>query len=648
MQASKHSFTYPFTAIVGQEKIKKALILNAINPMIGGVLLRGDKGTGKTTAVRSLVDILPEIEVSDCIFGCSPDNPCDLCKSRKNPSLKKRRMKIVELPLSATEDRVVGSIDVERALKDGLKAFQPGILAEANNNILYIDEVNLLEDHLVDTLLDVAASGWNVVEREGISVKHPSRFILVGTMNPEEGELRPQLLDRFGMVVDVRALNDAELRAEVVKRVEEFAKSPAEFCLKFKEEQNNLKRRISLAREILKEVTVSEGIIRAVAELCSELEIETHRADIITIRAAKALAAYKGRKEVEVKDVKEVAELTLPHRMRTKPFEEPKFDFDKIDSMLNVKTDAGEEGDGDKGNGGGEENFNFNDSGQEQNGKRGFKNVERKHKVGKANLPEIEFSDRRKALKGRRVRSVSGSSGKYVDFRTMGRDIAIDATLRAAAIRGANKPSRQDIRYKAYAGKVASSIALVVDASGSMASLKRMETAKGVLLKLLQDAYVRKDRISLIIFKDKKAEVIVPPTTSPQYALKRLADMTTGGKTPLSAGLLKGFEVLKYETRKNRIPILVLITDGRANVSIRGNVKEEVLKISEKMAKEGILTVVFDADDYVSLGFTKEIYKATNGLYYRLEDLDAERISDVLGHMATNITFFHTKLSQMK
>ena len=228
------------------------------------------------------------------------------------------------------------------------------------------------------------------------------------------------------------------------------------------------------------------------------------------------------------------------------------------------------------------------------------------------------------------MKSVSDTSGKYIDFRMRGKDVAIDATLRAAASRGLKRPSRQDLRYKAYVGKVASSIALVVDASGSMASLRRMEVAKGVLLKLLQDAYIKKDGISLIIFKDKKAEVVVPPTSSPQYALKRLVDMTTGGKTPLSAGLLKGFETLKYEKRKNRIPILVLITDGRANVSIGGDVKKEILKISEKIAKEGILTVVFDADDYISLGFTKEICEITKGLYYRLKDMDTEKISDVV------------------
>lgn len=339
---------YPFSAIVGQEKMKKALILNTINPQIGGVLLRGDKGTGKSTAVRSLAEVLPEIEVSSCAFSCTPDRLCQECaeKARRGDlSFTKRKMRVVELPLSATEDMVVGTVDVESALKKGVVSFRPGILAEANNSILYIDEVNLLDDHLVDTLLDVAASGWNVVEREGISVRHPSRFILVGTMNPEEGELRPQLLDRFGMVVDVRAITDPELRAEVVKRAEEFSENPEEFRRKFEREQEAIRRRIQMARKILTEVEAGDEIVRAIAKLCGELGIETHRADITTLRAAKAIAAYNGRRKVEVRDVVEAAELTLPHRVKSKPFESSQIEFDRVEEILNEFLDRDSAGD---------------------------------------------------------------------------------------------------------------------------------------------------------------------------------------------------------------------------------------------------------------------------------------------------------------
>ncbi len=604
---------FPFTAIVGQEKMKLALILNAINPKIGGVLLRGDKGTGKSTAVRSLVDVLPEIEVMDCTFNCSPENPCDECKKkieRGNYVLIKKKMRIVELPLSATEDRVVGTLDIERALSEGIKAFQPGILAEANNNILYIDEVNLLEDHLVDTLLDVAASGWNIVEREGISIKHPSRFILIGSMNPEEGELRPQLLDRFGMVVDVKAINDVELRTEIVIRVEEFSESPEKFYERFAKDQEILKKRIAMAREILNEVVTPKEVIKAVAKICSDLGIETHRAEIVTIRAARAHAAYNGRKEVTIEDVKAVLDLTLPHRLKSRPFEEPKIDYDKIEKFLEDLSDGGEEEEGE-----------------------GFFRGDKETGVSEGRAPKIEFKSKTFADRGRRVNSLCKSHGRYVDFCLNGDSIAVDATLRAAALFGRKRPEKYDLRYKRFAGKVASSIALVVDASGSMASLKRMEIAKGVLLDLLKDAYVKKDRVSLIVFKDKKAEVVVPPTNSPHFAVKRLVDIPVGGKTPLSAGLVKALDVLRAEKRKRRIPVLVIITDGRANVALEGNIKAEILRISENIKKEGIFTVVIDADDYVSIGFSKEIHKITGGLYFRLRDLNGE-----VGNIIKNIT----------
>ncbi len=613
---------YPFTAIVGQERMKMALILNAINPKIGGVLLRGDKGTGKSTAVRALAELLPEIEVADCVFRCSRDAMCDECRkktSRGKLRFVKRKMRVVELPLSATEDRVVGTLDFERALKEGVKAFQPGILAEANNNVLYIDEVNLLDDHIVDTLLDVAASGWNVVEREGISFRHPSRFILVGTMNPEEGELRPQLLDRFGMVVDVKAIGDPELRGEVIRRVEAFSENPEAFCRRFESEQRRLKRRIEIAREILGEVVVPDEIVDAVAKLCSELGIETHRADITTIRAAKALAAFNGRKEVTLEDIMEVSKLTLPHRMKSKPFEEPKLDFDRIERILNAgEEDEEGEKDGKKDN-------------EDGRGKMSLDGMAKpgREEIGKTSLPKLEFSSRREAVKGRRVKS-AGKSGRYVDFRLSGDEIAVSATIRAALGRGVRVPEKQDYRYKLCTRRSASSIAVVVDASSSMASLRRMEMAKGLILRLLQDAYIRRDRVSLLVFKNDSAEIVVPPTSSPQLAAKMLVDLTTGGKTPLAAGLLKARDLLRSEMRKGYIPILVLITDGRANVPISGDLGEEIRRVSEIIARDGILTVVFDADDYVSLGYAREVCELTDGLYYRLRELSEEGVFGIV------------------
>ena len=333
-------YIYPFTAIVGQEKMKKALILNAINPKIGGVLIRGEKGTAKSTAVRALADLLPEIEVVEgCPFNCDPNGElCDICKEKKGREelkVTKKKMKVVNLPIGATEDRVIGTLDIEKAIKEGIKALEPGILAEANRNILYIDEVNLLDDHIIDVLLDAAAMGWNIIEREGVKIKHPSRFILVGTMNPEEGELRPQILDRFGLMVDVEGLNDVKDRVEVIKRVEEFNNNPEEFYKKFEEEQNKLREKIIKARELLNKVEISDDLLEFISKVCIELGIQTNRADITVVRTAKALAAYNGRTYVTIDDVKEAMELALPHRMRRKPFEPPQLNKEKLEQMIN-------------------------------------------------------------------------------------------------------------------------------------------------------------------------------------------------------------------------------------------------------------------------------------------------------------------------
>jgi len=319
---------YPFTAIVDQEPMKRALILNAVNPRIGGVLIRGEKGTGKSTAVRGLAELLPEIDVVDgCPFNCNPRNPAEMCdncferfeKEGSLPSVK-RKVRIVDLPLNATVDRVAGSLDIERAIREGLSALEPGLLAEANRGILYVDEVNLLDDYVADVLLDAAASGVNVVEREGISVSHPAKFILVGTMNPEEGELRPQLLDRFGLQVEVRSLEDPQLRAEVVKRVEEFENGPMAFAEKYREGQEELRARIARAMEMLPRVTVSDELLLAVAGVCASLKASS-RAEITIVKAAKTIAALEGRTSVSEKDVEEAMSLALPHRMRRHPFE---------------------------------------------------------------------------------------------------------------------------------------------------------------------------------------------------------------------------------------------------------------------------------------------------------------------------------------
>ncbi|HDD36720.1 MAG TPA: magnesium chelatase, partial [Archaeoglobus veneficus] len=321
---------FPFTAIVGQEKAKLALLCNAVNPAIGGVLLSGDKGTGKSTMVRALADVLPEIEVvKDCPFNCNPKNEfemCEACVEKKNNGeieIVRKKMRVVDLPLSVTVDRLVGTIDIQKALKEGIKALQPGILAEANRNILYIDEVNLLDDYIADILLDSAAMGWNVIEREGVSLKHPSRFILVGSMNPEEGELRPQILDRFGLFVDIEASDNIEERIEIVKRVEEFQADPLTFRKRYERQQKELRESVEKARKIVNRVEVNDELLKLLAKTIIENGIKTHRAEIVTVKTTKAIAALDGRKKATLEDLKKAMELALPHRIKLKPFEQP-------------------------------------------------------------------------------------------------------------------------------------------------------------------------------------------------------------------------------------------------------------------------------------------------------------------------------------
>ncbi|RSN74125.1 magnesium chelatase subunit D family protein [Candidatus Methanodesulfokora washburnensis] len=619
-------FVFPFTAIVGQEKMKKALLLNAVNPRIGGVLIRGQKGTGKSTAVRALAELLPEIKVvKDCPFNCNPDNPREMCDSCYNKYTRgeqlpwvKRKVRIVNLPLNATVDRVVGTLNIERALKEGLKALDPGLLAEANRGILYVDEVNLLDDYVADVLLDVAASGVNIVERENISVMHPSRFILIGTMNPEEGELRPQLLDRFGLQVEVEPITDPAMQIEIVKRAEEFEADPLGFIAKYEEKQRELRLKIEKACELLPKVQISNELLYEIASVCSKLSV-SNRAPIVITRTAKTIAALSERTNVNKDDVLEAMELALPHRMRKKPFEQPYISREKLEEIIS------------------KDSYDIK-NGQQGEGKTiNLQFKERVFNIGPPFSVNLETKVDQKACagkSGRTIKSTGIGRGSYI-YSTIPKgkpcDIAIDATIRAAASRLAGsheiplKIMDEDIREKVRRAKTSSLITFVVDASGSMAARKRMEAAKGAVLGLLLDAYRRRDKIAFIAFRGKSSEVLLPPTNSIDLAEKALAELPTGGKTPLSHALLTALNLIGTEKRKhsNTIkPIIVLITDGKANVSLSGKIREEIADISNKIRKSNIQLAVVDVSESLfTPNYIKDIVEAANARHIKIENL---------------------------
>jgi magnesium chelatase subunit D len=587
----------PFTSIVGQERMKKALILNAINPKIGGVLIRGEKGTAKSTAVRALAELLPDIDVvGNCPFNCNPDNPdemCDICYEsaadggKLNIVTRKRR--VVDLPLGCTEDRVVGTLNIEKAIKEGIRALEPGILAAANRGILYIDEINLLDDHVADVLLDSAAMAVNVVEREGISVSHPSRFILVGTMNPEEGEIRPQLLDRFGLQANVESLTDVEDRVAIVKVAERFDADPDEFRKSCESQQRELGEKISDAETILPAVVISDDLLRTTAEMCIELGVRTHRAEIVITRTAKTIAAFDSRTEVTLSDIKEAMKLALPHRMRKKPFEPPELDTEKLDRMMEEKSEEkqkpkeeSEQPEQKHENEHKHEHKNEQDHEHEQgqqetgdppdSGDEGDTPQESVFEVGSpidaGAVRPRQKRDRtyRRKTSGRRIPTLAlytrGRYARHTLPRGKPTDIAIDATISAAAPHQRARRTGddgaaailirdQDVREKIRVGKVSTATLFVVDASGSMGASNRMESAKGAVLSLLLDSYQQRDRLGMVAFRGNAADVLLPLSRSADLAFKQLHDLPTGGKTPLSAGISAGLNLLTAELKKN-------------------------------------------------------------------------------------------------
>ncbi|WP_043219480.1 putative cobaltochelatase [Streptomyces sp. NRRL F-5193] len=674
------STRYPFTAVVGMDDLRLALLLNAVSPAVGGVLVRGEKGTAKSTAVRALAELLPQVAVvAGCRFSCDPASPDPGCPDgpHGDGGADARPARMVELPVGASEDRLVGSLDIEKALADGVKAFEPGLLAAAHRGILYVDEVNLLSDHLIDHLLDAAAMGASHVEREGVSVRHAARFLLVGTMNPEEGELRPQLLDRFGLTVEVAASRVPEERVEVVRRRLAFEDDPAGFAGRWAGEEAALRERIVAARELLPKVALGDAVLLQIAATCAAFEVDGMRADIVMARTATALAAWAGREEVTSEDVRRAALLALPHRRRRNPFDAPGMDEDKLDETLERfkgdepedDPDPGPDGPGDGGPGGG----GVPPQGGEGPAPETDGVPEQAPAQAPEPAPEPEHAPRgaageRAAVKAGepfRTKTLSvpglgeGAAGRRSRARTQnGRTtgatrpqgtltkLHLSATVRAAAphqrARGRSGAGlvvrRDDLRQAVREGREGNLVLFVVDASGSMAARRRMGAVKGAVLSLLLDAYQRRDKVGLVTFRGRAAELALPPTSSVDAAAARLEELPTGGRTPLSAGLLKARDVLRVERLRDpsRRPLLVVVTDGRAT----GGGPDPVglaARAARLHAADGTASVVVDCEaGPVRLGLAGDLARHLGGTAVTLDELRADAIAGLVREAQVN------------
>lgn len=588
---------FPFTAVVGQDDLKTALLLNALDPSIGGVLLRGEKGSAKSTLARGLAALLP---------GGAP---------------------FVELPLGASEDRLVGTIDIKAALTAGERRFQAGLLHAAHGGVLYVDEVNLLPDHLVDLLLDVAASGVNRVEREGMSHSHPSRFVLVGSMNPEEGELRPQLLDRFGLAVDVTASTDPDERAEAVRRRLAFDADPKAFFREWGRSEDKLRARLqglafaggSGERQKdsrLHGAPLPAELRRAVSVLCAGVGVEGLRADLVICRGAAALARWEGRSAASLEDVRRVAVMALAHRRRRGPFDEPGIDPAEVDAALpSAETpDNAPEGRRDA--------------------------VEPAVAAAPAlDAGPVVAPSVRPGAPGRHGPE-AGRRGRLVGDRPWAESssaVAVPATLAAAATRRGIAGSAallepEDLREALREQRRAHLVVLVVDASASMGAPARMEAAKGAVMSLLLDAYQRRDRVALVAFSGDDARVLLRPTGSVEVARARLRELPTGGRTPLAAGLRTGLSLVQGAEQGSYLPLLVLVSDGRATGPAgKDDPLGESLRAASELRRRKVRSVVVDAEEGPGrLQLASRLAEAMGARHVRLADLSAEALTAVV------------------
>jgi magnesium chelatase subunit D len=635
---------YPFSAVVGSDDMALALILTTISPEIGGVLVRGEKGTAKSTIVRALAAVLPPIDVvAGDRFSSDPREPAPLSPDGPFPvdaPTESRAVRLVELPVGATEDRVLGSLHLERALSEGRAEYEPGLLARAHRGILYVDEVNLLHDHLVDLLLDAAAMGRSTVERDGVSVEHAARFVLVGTMNPEEGELRPQLLDRFGLTVEVAAARDPALRVEVVRRRLAYDADPAAFHASYDDEERALTKRIVTAQDLVAGVHLSDQALWKIAEVCAAFDVDGMRADIVTARTAVAHAAWHGRDVVTREDIRAAARLALPHRRRRNPFDAPGLDEDLLDQVLGedelppepppppavpddgddspsedpgAVSDPGARGnDADDSAGAADDPGAASEPGtpdapDSQDTQPGPAAPETTVGTGDPYRTRV-FTVRGTGagVAGRRSRALT-EFGHRVGARRpsgAGGSLHLTETVRAAAphqvargrTTGALRFRSEDLRVATREGKEANLILFCVDASGSMAARKRMEQVKTAILSLLLDAYRRRDKVGLVTFRGSTADLALPPTHSIEIAARRLTELPAGGRTPLAEGLLEAARVLDLERVRDprRRPLLVVVTDGRATAGTDAVARSR--QAARHLAGQRVEAVVVDCE----------------------------------------------------
>ncbi len=688
---------YPFTAVVGSDDMALALVLATISPSIGGVLVRGEKGTAKSTMVRALAAVLPPIDVvAGDRFSSDPREPQPLSPDGPfgpDPAVESRPVRLVELPVGASEDRVLGSLHLEKALSEGVTEYEPGLLAKAHRGILYVDEVNLLHDHLVDLLLDAAAMGRSTVERDGVSVEHAARFVLIGTMNPEEGELRPQLLDRFGLTVDVAAPRDPGLRAEVTRRRLAFDADPEGFADRWAMDEADLTARLAAAQDQLDQVALSDDDLVRIAEICAAFDVDGMRADIVTARAAVAHAAWQGRTHVTTEDIRVAARLALPHRRRRNPFDAPGIDQQQLDDLLgddepegpddDPSTDgpdddhtppAGPDGGSDAADDAADDGPAepgppppVGESGEQQSPGTGGTTTAQAGEPARARLFTVDGLGAGEA--GRRSRALTSNGRRVAARRPEGAGGRLDLpqTLWAAAphqaarrettpspfaLRGSSslvapqdpaprssshlreregrvRLAPEDLRVAVTEGRESNLVLFGVDASGSMAARRRMEQVKTAILSLLLDAYQRRDKVGLVTFRGDAADLALPPTGSIDIAARRLDDLPAGGRTPLAEGLLQIVETLRLERIRDPRRRPLVVLVTDGRATHGPDAVARAQRAATLLGD--VETVVVDCETgRMSLGLARRLAEVMDATYLPLGEVTADALTSVV------------------